>query len=445
MKNTGLIALREFKERIGARSFLLFSVLGPLLVLALVYMLFALGGQSKQHWKVLIADHGGLFENKIMAEEDKAVTYYFADGVIELDEFKNGKKYQEFDAMLEVNEKVLTNKTGFLFYRDKPSTRMQTRIQYHYERRLEEVLVERFTDMSLQKFRSIKQPIGVTFRDLDDPNGQANDMTGWAGFFFGTLIFVFIFLFGMTILRSVSREKSNRIVEVLLASVSPNQLMMGKIIGIGFAAFLQFVVWIFIIGLGLYFMREHLFPDALDAASMNVKQLILDANDASYQEKFYAAREYNEFVNLVYERIQFANTLVFFFLFFVAGYFFYGAIFAAVGATMGSESDGQQFVIPLVIVLCLSLYAGYYTMNYPGSGLSTFLHYFPFTAPVVVMVKLYQGYAPGHQYEIYLALITLVVAAFVVMAWASRLYKNGILQFGHRVRLKHIFKWMKSA
>jgi ABC-2 type transport system permease protein len=444
MKNTVLIAMREFKERIGTRSFILFSVLGPLLVLGLVYALFALGGQSKQHWNVLIADHGGLFENKIMSSEDNAVTYFFANGVIELDEFKDAKKYQKFDAMLEVNEKVLTNKTGFLFYRNKPSIRMQTRVQYHYERRLEEVLVQQFTKMSLKKFRSIKQPIGVTFKDVSDPQGEANDMTGWAGFFFGALIFLFIFLFGMTILRSVSREKSNRIVEVLLASVSPNQLMLGKIFGIGLSAFVQFIIWIAIIGTGLYLMREHLFPDVLDAANMNVKQMILDANDASYQEKFYAAKEYNEFVNLVYDRIQFANTLIFFLLFFVAGYFFYGAIFAAIGATMGSESDGQQFVIPIVILLCLSLYAGYYTMNYPESGMATLLHYLPFTSPIVVMVKLYQGYEPGHMYEIYLALITLIISAFLVMAIASRLYRNGILQFGHRVRLKHIFKWMKS-
>lgn len=445
MKKTWMIALREFKERIGTRSFILFSVLGPLLLLGLVYMLFALGGQSKQHWNVLIADHGGLFENKILANEDESVTYFFANGVIELDEFKDGKKYQKFDAMLEVNEKVLSNKIGFLFYRNKPSIRMQTRVQYHYERRLEEVLVEEFTKLSLKEFRAIKQPIGVTFSDVNDPQGQANDMTGWAGFFFGSLIFLFIFLFGMTILRSVSREKSNRIVEVLLASVSPNQLMLGKIIGIGLTAFLQFIIWIVIIGFGLYMMREYLFPDVLDAANMNIKQMILDANDTSYQEKYFAAREYNEFVNLVYERIQFVNTLGFFLLFFVAGYFFYGAIFAAIGATMGSESDGQQFVIPIVILLCLSLYAGYYTMNSPESGLAAFLHYLPFTSPVVVMVKLYQGYEPGHVYEIYLSLIILVLSAFGVMAIASRLYRNGILQFGHRVRLKHIFKWMKRA
>ncbi|MFT5859988.1 MAG: ABC-2 type transport system permease protein [Flavobacteriaceae bacterium] len=445
MRKSWMIAVREWKERVSSRSFIMMSIVGPLIVLGLVYVMFALGGESKQHWNVLIADPAGIMNNKIMAQEDRSVTYSFADGYIEIDEFRDGKKYQEFDALLEVNEKVLSNKTGFLFYRDKPSIRMQTRVQYQFERRLEEVVVKELTTMSLTKFRSVKQPINVTFADVNDPEGKANDLSGWAGFFFGTLIFLFIFLFGMTVLRSISREKNNRIVEVLLASVSPLQLMRGKIIGIGMSAFLQFVIWIAIIGGGLYFMRETIFPDVMDASNINIEQLTLDANDASYQESYYAAREYNEFVNLVYERVQFVNTLGFFMLFFVGGYLFYSAIFAAIGATMGSESDGQQFVIPIVIILCLSLYAGYYVMNNPETQLSTFLHYFPFTAPVVVMVKLYQGYEIGHAYEIYIAFFSLIVSAFIALAIAARLYKNGILQFGHRLRIKHLFKWLKSA
>lgn len=445
MKNSWLIALREWRERVSSRSFIMLSIIGPIIVLGLVYIMFALGGHSKQHWNVLIADPGGIMDNKIMAQEDNSVTYSFADGYIEMDEFRDAKKYQTFDALLEVNKKVLSNKTGFVFYRDKPSVRMQTRVHYQFERRLEEIVVKEFTKMSLAKFRTIKQPINVTFADVNDPDNKANNLSGWSGFFFGSLIFLFIFLFGMTVLRSVSREKSNRIVEVLLASVSPFQLMRGKILGIGMSAFLQFVIWISIIGGGLYFMRENIFPDVMDASNINIEQLSLDANDASYEESYYAAREYNEFVNLVYDRVDFGKTLGFFLLFFIGGYLFYSAIFAAIGATMGSESDGQQFVIPIVIVLCLSLYAGYYVMNNPETQMATFLHYFPFTAPVVVMVKLAQGYDVGHGYEIFVAFFTLIVSAFIALAIAARLYKNGILQFGHRLRIKHLFKWLKST
>lgn len=444
MKNSWLIALRELKERIGARSFLIMSIVGPLIVLGLIYMLFALGGQSKQHWNVLIADPANIMENKIASSKDESIDYSFADGYIETKEFEKAKRYQEFDALLEINEKILSNKTAFVFFRDKPSVRMQTRIQYQTERRLEEVLVSQFTRFSITEFRKIKQPITISFKNIYDPNDESSDIDGWVGLFYGTVIFIFIFLFGMTILRSVSREKSNRIVEVLLGCVSPKQLMLGKIVGIGMAAFFQFVIWTIFIGLGLYFMRENLFPDLLDASNMNIQQLTQDIVNQSSQEQMFSAKEYNEFVQLVYERINFFDMTAYFILFFIIGYFFYGTLFAAIGASTGSESDGQQFVLPLIFMLCFALYSGYYTLNYPESSMATLFHYLPFTSPVVVMVKLSQGYKDGHSYELFLSLFILIISSLAVLSLAGRIYANGILQFGHRVRLKHLFRWVKK-
>ncbi len=441
MRNSWLIALREWKERIGTRSFLMLSILGPLTVLVVVYFLFILGGQTKQHWNVLITDPAGIMESKILPKEDASIHYSFADGYIEIKEFEKGKRFQEFDAMLEVNEKILTNKTAFVFFREKPSLQMQTRIQYQCERRLEEVLVKQFTKFSIAEFRKIKQPLTIGFRNVYDPNDESSDLRGWVGLFYGTIIFLFIFLFGMTILRSVSREKSNRIVEVLLGCVNPRQLMLGKIVGIGLAAFLQFAIWCLVIGLGLYFMRETLFPNLLDPSNMNIAQLSMDSQLG--QEQFFTSREYNEFVNLVYERVNFTDMTAYFILFFIVGYFFYGTLFAAVGASTGSESDGQQFVLPLIFTLCFALYAGYYSLMNPESSLSTLFHYLPFTSPVVVMVKLAQGYEPGHSYELFISLLILIISSLAVLRLAGRIYSNGILQFGHRVQLKHFFRWMK--
>jgi ABC-2 type transport system permease protein len=443
MRNSWLIAVRELRERIGARSFMLMSILGPLVILGVIYMLFVLGDQGKQHWDVLIADPTGIMENKIMANEDKSVSYSFADGYIEMEEFRDGKKYQTFDAMIEINEKVLSNKTAFVFYREKPSTRMQTRLQFHVERRIEEVMVDRFTKLSVKEFRKIKQPLNVAFRNAYDPMDESSDMRGWVGFFYGALIFVFIFLFGMTILRSVSREKSNRIVEVLLASVHPNQLMFGKILGIGIAAFIQFAIWMIVVGAGLFYMREMLFPDMIEAS--NLVQMTNDVKDQAQMDQLFAAKEYNEFVDLVYERVQFGTMTAFFLLFFIAGYMFYGAFFAAVGATSGSESDGQQFVLPIIFLLCFALYAGYYSLQNPDSSMAALFHYLPFTSPVVVMVKLALGYEPGQAYEIWMSLFVLVLSAIGTLMIAGRLYKNGILQFGHRVRLGMILRWLKKT
>ncbi len=444
MKNSWLIALREFKERIGTRSFILFSFIGPLIVLGLTYLLFSLGGNSKQHWNVLVADHGNLLDSKIMPGEDKAIDYAFYNGVLTLEDFANGKRFQKYDAFLEINEKVLSNKIGFVFYRENPSVRMQTRIQFQIERRLEEILINRFKKIPLKEYLKIKQPLNLTFADVYDPNNLSTKYEGWMGYFYGVIILLFIFLFGMTILRSVAVEKSNRIVEVLLATTSPQQLMQGKIVGIGLAAFLQFVFWTVIIGAGLYFMRETIFPDLLDASRMNVNELIVEGANQSYQESHYAAREYNEFVELIFNRIHLVNITSFFIIFFMLGYLFYGAIFAAIGATTGSESDGQQFVLPLIFLLLFALYAGYHSIYYPDSSLTTVFHYLPFTSPVVVMVKLSIGYEAGEAYQIYLSMLILFLSALYVIIMASRLYKNGILQFGHRVRLHHIFKWLKK-
>ncbi len=355
MRNSWLIALREFKERIGTRSFVLMSLFGPLLILLITYILFAFGGEGKQQWNVLIADPSGIMENKIMANEDKSVRYSFADGYLEIEEFRDGQRFQEFDALVEINEKVLSNKTVYVFFREKPSVRMQTRVQFHVERRLEESMIDQFTKLSLADFRKIKQPMNVAFRNAYDPLDESSDKRGWVGFFFGALIFVFIFLFGMTILRSISREKSNRIVEVLLASVHPRQLMLGKIAGIGLAAFIQFFVWTIVIGAGLYIMREYLFIDKLDASKFDVVQMTKEVQEQATLDKMFAAKEYNEFVELIYERVQFGTMITYFLLFFVAGYFFYGAFFAAIGATSGSESDGQQFVLPVIFLPAIFL------------------------------------------------------------------------------------------
>lgn len=443
MKNSWIIAMRELKERVRSKSFIAMAFIGPLLVLGIIYLLFAFGGKGKTHWNVLITDPGGIMQNKIMAREDASLTYDFANNYIEIKDFADDPHYGKYDAMLEVNEKVLNNKSAFLFYREKPSVKIATLIQYHFERRLEELMIAQFTSLSISDFRKIKQPITFALRNVYDPRDEASDMSGWVGYFFGSVILLFIFLFGMTILRSISKEKSNRIVEVLLASVKPRQLMLGKITGIGISAFIQFAIWILFIGIGLYAMRETLFPDMLDASNFDLVQMTREVQSQTMQERMFAAREYNEFVELVYERIPFGTMLTIFAMFLGAGYLFYGTFFAALGAVSGSESDGQQFVIPVIFLLFLALYAGHYAIENPASDLAYWFSLIPFTSPVVCMVKLAQGYPAGQAYQLYLSFFILLASAGLVLLLAGRLYKNGILQFGHRLGVKQFIRWSR--
>ncbi|MNE54304.1 ABC-2 family transporter protein [compost metagenome] len=174
-------------------------------------------------------------------------------------------------------------------------------------------------------------------------------------------------------------------------------------------------------------MRETIFVDIYDASNQIEGQV----------------SDYNQFVELVFDRVQFGVMLFYFSLFFAAGYLFYGAFFAALGATSGSESDGQQFLIPLILILCFALYAGYFALENPDSPWTTFLLYFPFTAPVVAMVKLSIGFTDGSAYQLFLSLFLLLGSAVLVIAIAARLFKNGLLQFGHTLRLKNIILWLK--
>ncbi len=432
-----LIAKREIWERLTTRSYLALMVVGPLIVLGLLYVFLSSTGAKKQSWDVLIMDKNELFENKLNARKDPLFDVDFINTFVDYDEFANGKEYQGYDLTVWVNEKVVTNKNVIISYREKPSELVQRRLVYHVEKRLEEIMVKEFTTLSIKEFRSIKQPLQITLKDTYDPRDERSETTGWVGFIFGSIIIFFILSFGMTMLRGVAKEKSNRIVEVLLSSVTPRQLLSGKILGIGFSALLQFIIWGVTISAGLWLFRMSFFPDLLDP-TMVAKELGSGVNEMNQ------FAQQSPFVELIYKQIQYTNMLVFFGLFFIAGYLFYSAFFAMIGASVGSESDGQQFVIPIVMLLIIAVVAGYYEIYYPDTVLSEWLGYIPFTAPTVMMVELSYGFADGGAWKLYLSLIILLTSAGLLLLLAARIYRNGILQFGHRVKLPLILRWLKK-
>ncbi len=442
MRNSWLIAIRELKERFSNGTFLWMMVLGPFLFLFLLFFLFKSGDEGKKNLKVLIADPASLMENKIIASESKTISYYFISDYLEIEEFRDGKAYQSFDALIEVNEKVLMNKKSFVFYRKNPSADVKMQLKFQLERRVEEVMIENFTNLSVDQFRQIKQPLNVDFRNVYDPKNEASDLEGYVGLVFGFLIVLFVLLFGMTILRSTTKEKSNRIVEVILASVKPYQLMLGKITGIGLAALIQIFVWTFFIAIGLIIFRQYIFTDMFDPSnwegiqvSAEVQQQLMETN---------SAERYNQFVDLIYGRINFGFMFVHFLFFFIAAYYFYGAFFSTIGSIAGTESDGQQFVLPIVIILGLSVYLGFLAVVVPDATIVKYASLIPFTAPVVMMVKLAQGLPIGSYYLVILSLLILVVSTIVLLWLAGKIYKNGILQFGHRAKLKNIIQGLKS-
>jgi ABC-2 type transport system permease protein len=408
-----LITQRECKERLSQRGFWWMLILGPMVVLFLLVALLLAADQGKEKIKVLIADPGQIMEHKVLAQQEKYIEYFFLDAYLEIDEFKDAKAYQEFDVLLELNEKVLNNKKCFVFYREQPSIDTRMQLKFEVERRIEEILAKEFSALSVQAFRSIKQGLIFDFRDLDDPKNEAKETSSWTGFALGAFILLFVGIYGMTIFRATVKEKSNRIVEVLLASVKPSQLMMGKIAGIGLVALLQLFGWILVMGLGFWILRHTLFVDLLDP---------------SYWQGTAGVR-LNPLSDFLFEKLNFGFLLFHFLLFFLASFFFYGALFSVLGARSAADADGQQFLIPLLLLIVFGLVAGGFYIYYPAAGLSNFFQYLPFSSPVLAMIQLTQGATLDAYMTVLLSWLVLVLCAILLLWLASRWYKKTILKF----------------
>ena len=431
-----LIAQREIAERFNNRSFKWLMFFGPLAVLGLIYLFLSTTTSTNKDWKILMMDKKEVFDGKLASDPSANLKFDFINAFVDYEDFAYNEKFQDYDISVWINEKIVSNKKVIISYREQPPENIQRKIIYLVERRMEEIMVDQFTDLSVSKFREIKQSLNFSFKDVYDPKNEKSTSASWVGFSFGTLIIIFVFMFGMTILRSVSREKSNRIIEVLLSSVNARQLLTGKVLGVGFSALVQFAAWVTIIGTGLYLFRLTLFPDMFSAGFV--------ADEVAKTDFSYELANQSPFVELIYNQIQYMNMLIFFALFFIGGYLFYGSFFAMIGASMGSESDGQQFIIPLTLLLFSAILSGYYVVYYPSTTLSTWLGFIPFTSPMVMMVDLSNGFADGSAWKLILSIIILFASAFLMMIIAGRIYKNGILRFNHRLKLRMLIKWTKK-
>jgi len=441
MKISWLLALREFKERWANRSFRWMLFFGPLLIVGVIYLLLMSGNQGASAMRVLIADPVNLLDGKIVSNPTENVTYYFYDDYVEMDAFRESPKFREFDALIEVNEKVLINKKSFLFYRDAPSLALKMKLKFDLERRLEEVLIAQFTSLKEEEFRRIKQPLNIDFRNVDDPYNQFNQEISWVGFSLGYLMMFFIAVFGTNITRSINREKASRISEVLLASVRPYQLMIGKIGGNWLASMLQLCAWIIIVGAGLYLVKEFVIPEFFTPEYLQGIQVRgTEIKDLGYD---LAVAE-NDQVNLVYQRINYGWLIPNFILFFIGTYWVFASFFTALGATSGDTSDGQQFAVPIWLLLGLSIFAGYNSMAFPESGLTQFFTFFPWTAGMVAMIKLAVGVSTT-EYLLLLGVwfIQLLTGSLLVVL-AGRIFKNGILSYDHRNSFKLLLQWLRK-
>ena len=249
---------------------------------------------------------------------------------------------------------------------------------------------------------------------------------------FGYLIMMFIIIYGNMVMRSVIEEKTNRIIEIIISSVKPFTLMMGKIIGTSLAGILQFLIWATIGGL-LFYVFSIVFGMQMGATSTLQNGI---ANGANPEKMATLQLYFNELMQL-----PIATILVSFILYFIGGYFLYSSIYAAIGAAVDNETDSQQFLLPIILPLILGVYVGFFSvLNDPHGTIATVFSMVPFTSPIVMMMRIPFG-VPW--YEVLISLTILFATFFFVVWFASKIYRVGILMYGKKPTWKELYKWLK--
>ena len=441
MGKIGLIIWREFITRVRKPSFLIMTVLGPLLIVGGIALVVYLGMQESGAQNIVVIDKAGLLTNKLKETDD--IKFYYEPADMSDSVFKASP----YSAMVEVNQLVLENNTIQLFYKALPSLSTQNYLSSEIEKVIEKEKL-RVNQVDPEVYQRIKTALKVQLFDIDKAGKRSYDQAkAGIGFAFGYLIFIFIFLYGVQVMRGVMEEKQNRVVEVLISSVKPFQLMMGKIIGIALVGLTQFLLWILLTSVlttvGMSFAKDQISASALEQAGPQVStQLQGQLGQGLETGGDGDANEQLGMVMDIWNDMPIAAILGLFLFYFLGGYLLYSSMFAAVGAAVDSETDTQQFMLPITLPMMLSIFIAQTAVYNPDGPAVFWCSIIPFTSPVVMMIRIAMGNAFEHPWELALSM-GLLIATFIFTTWlAGRIYRTGILMYGKKVTWKEMGKWL---
>ncbi|MFK8046506.1 MAG: ABC transporter permease [Crocinitomicaceae bacterium] len=440
MSNLKLIIGREYNTRVRKKSFLVMTIVIPILFIGFMFGAMYLAAEDDAQVSVLIADPGGWCGSKIFEEDatDKPAEFFFYEDYIDsASQFLNDPKFKAYDILISLNEKIPENRRVISYYKKTPSLNTKSYIENRIEARIREYFALKKTNLTKTEYNLIQLPFEFKFLDANDPEGKDNtEMKAALGFIFALLIYVFIFFYSNQVMRGVIEEKTNRVVEIIISSVKPFQLMMGKIIGIGLVGLTQFLIWVAMTGVGLLLLRIFVFPDIVDpstwdAAAMENGQVVAGGMPGS-----------NSLIDFIYFDIQWPLMIGFFLIYFIGGFLIYSGIFAMIGAMVDSETDTQQLVLPVTLPLILAYIVASMMITNPESAIGTWFSVIPFTSPIVMIVKIaVSEVVPAW---LWISSLVLLVGTFLLTTWmAGKIYRTGILMYGKKASWKEVLKWLK--
>jgi ABC-2 type transport system permease protein len=438
MSKLKLIIEREFIAKVRNKSFLIMTFLSPILMVGMGALVFFLMKKNDEKVKEIVyVDNSGLFSKDDFI--DSKTVHYQDFTALGVDETK--KKVEEGDyygALIIPKQdslEILANAIEF-YSKDSPGMTVMNSLETKIERKLRNEKLNSF-GIDLEKINAsrIQSDIKMFNFSGEESSKLINGLKVGVGAIAGYLLMMFVMIYGTSVMRSVIEEKTSRIVEIIVSSVKPYQLMMGKIIGNASAGLLQFLIWgilIFIIST----VASSVF--GIDMVEMQTAKLPAEQLEAAKQA---AGMDKMQLIIQEILSLPLLKMFVLFIFYFLGGFMLYSSMFAAIGAAVDNETDTQQFMLPIMMPLILGVYVGFATvMNDPHGSIAVLFSHIPFTSPIVMLMRVPFGVS---WYELALSM-TLLLITFVLMVWlAAKIYRVGILMYGKKPTYKDLYKWLK--
>lgn len=428
-----LIVQREYLSRVKKKSFLLTTFLVPLFFIGLYVGTFLLTQKSFEDSKALVyvLDQTDSVQQQLTTNE--RITYAKSNTELQ-EQLKEVKEKGDKTSLLIIPEDFYqTRKIEFLSS-GKPNIKIQSEIENELEKIL---LAHAYKELNIDadKIKNINTQVSTSAKEITESGDTKDSDTRIAmGIAMGLsiLIYLSLFLYGAQVMRGIIEEKSSRIVEVIISSVKPFQLMMGKIIGIGLVGITQFVLWI-VLSFTLFTVATNTLINKEDLQNQMLEQANVDNAELSSSSALALD------IQTALDGVNVAELLICFFLFFLLGYMLYSALFAAVGSAVDSETEANQFTMPITMPLLLAYLLSFGVLiNDPHGSIATWLSFIPLTSPIAMLVRIPFG-VPTWQI---IVSFLLLVGGFLVTTWAAaRIYRVGILMYGKKASFKELIKW----
>lgn len=426
-----LVIQREFMSRVKKRSFLLATILVPLIFPAMIGIMVFLAVQSEKN-KEQETIHLLNESETLNFEDSREYAYKSVEGP--LDSAK--KRFNDSDdfALIYVPKIEIDKPNGITFYsKTSPGVQLVSSFEKNIERQIREIKLTR-SGLTQVQLDELKTNVDIESFNLTESGDEQKSDAGFTfgiGYVMGFLIYIFLFAYGSQVMQGVIEEKSSKIVEVIVSTIKPFHMMMGKVLGVASVGVFQFLIWMILIS-------------GISAIGLGIAGLSLDPNEVSQMASSPEASELQsnaqvqEILTIISD-IPIGEITFLFIFYFIGGYLLYGALFAAVGSAVDTPADAQQFMMPIIMPIILALMALFmFVFREPHGSVSVWLSIIPFTSPIVMMGRVGFGVPT---WEIALSMLTLI-GGFMLTLWiAGRIYRVGILMHGTKVNYKTLVRW----